>query len=178
MTAEHPEAAAAHRQWRNRLAIALGIVAVLAIVLLGFLAFAGGLRLRTPLERMEATLGEFGAPRGVLLDRTETAGEHVCFLQCIEWRVDRFFEVTDRKGGPVDDQALCEELRAATEAWAGKEVNGGLAETPPAEQQYVCGYQVRGLPADPTWCGRVLLLSPSRSDDLRAGVQVTVGIEC
>lgn len=168
--------------WWSRVALAVtGALVGVVVLLLAFIAYAGGLRIRTPIGEMNEALDRLELPGSVEIASTEW-GEHLCFVQCVEWRVDRFYALDDRSPTGADTAELCDQVRDVAAVWFGAPPEGGLAATEEARESYECGYFVYhatgGLPEDSRWCAEMFLLPIGYESVPGADVRATVGIEC
>lgn len=156
---------------------AAAVAGTAVLLILGLFAYAGGLRIRTPIGEMNQALDRLELPPARLVASTER-GERLCFVQCEEWRVERFFTLDARSPSGSDTEQLCAQLEAAASAWFGSTPLGGVATNEDQRRYYECGYVIRGIAEDPDWCAEVHLLPLGYEWQPGADVSATVGIEC
>lgn len=167
-----------HRRRVRRFVIGAAVVmATVALLILGLFAIAGGLRIRTPIGAMNQALDRLELRQARLVASTEQ-GERLCFVQCEEWRVERFFALDERSPSGGDAGQLCAQLETVAAAWFGSAPRGGVATSEEQRRYYECGYVIRGLAEDPDWCAELHLLPLDYEWMPEADVSATVGIEC
>lgn len=152
--------------------IAAGGSAMLFVALGGLLALTGGLRLSDPLPAMDAEGRRFVPPPGsTLLSVTRSELDRVCFLQCTTRSVTLEYEVAEPRS-----PELCEEVRSATERWAG-EARANPSAGPNGEPLYECDFRATTA-SEAGWCAAAVVRLASSASDPRADLLVTVSEGC
>ncbi len=147
------------------------------LVILGLFALAGGLRIRTPIGSMNGALDRLELPPAQVV-AAEERGEHLCFVQCEEWAVVRYFVLEERSPSGDDIEELCSELETMAATWFEETPVGGVASTADQRRYYECGYSVQGLPEHPNWCAEIDLLPLAYGAPFEADIKAVVGIDC
>jgi hypothetical protein len=97
---------------------AAAVLATCALLIIGLLALTGGLRLRSPINEMQAKMDGFELERGERVENSFVVEDAICFLQCAEWTVH--IEVRREMSQSLERE--CQDLMARLERWSGSDV--------------------------------------------------------